>query len=272
MEPSHGGILYDPGLRSQPRQTARADGQSLTWTSMIYSPPGSGAFSPFAPPYRVRAVDPSNEADSRAAARLHSELFQHIGPIAQLGDRLLQRYCYGYLLRTGLMKAVLFEVDDQPVALAAYTDDSTKLQHAALRSHLPFVALQGIRALVGQPGLIARFPAAVRLLWDRHHEKFPDAPGSFAEVTAFGVLPHVRTREFVRRTGLRIPDLLLEFVIDDLRAHGATEIRGMVLASNTPAVAFFKRYMTRFEPFPSARPSFRFWLDLTAEPARRSAG
>jgi hypothetical protein len=231
---------------------------------MTHSSLGSNSQRPaVTPAYRVRAVNPNSESDSRAAARLHRDLFQQIGPIAQLGERLLQHYCYGYLLRSGLMKAVFFEIDDEPVGLAAYTCDSTKLQRAALRSHLPFVTVQALLSLIERPALIAKIPAAARLLWERHREKLPQEPGRYAEITAFGVLTHGRTREFRRSTHLRIADLLLDFVVDDLRAQGVSELRGVVLASNKPVIAFARRFMTRMDPFPSAQPSLRFWLDLT---------
>jgi ribosomal protein S18 acetylase RimI-like enzyme len=236
------------------------------------SPPiGSDALTPSeATQYWVRAIDPDNDLDAAAAARLHAKLFRDIGPIAKLGEHLLARYCYSYLIRTGLMKAVLFEVSGEPVGLAAYTGDSVELHRAALRRHLPFVARETLRALVAQPSLLFRLPAAATLIWERRREKLPTATGNFAEVISFGILPRYRSHKFVRLTGLHIPDLLLDYVLDDLRSQNFPQVRGVVLVSNRPAVRFFSRRASRVDPFtPAVRPSIQVWLDLTLDSAHR---
>lgn len=222
-------------------------------------------------PYRIRLVDPDKEGDSATAAHLHSLLFGEIGPVAKLGERLLQRYCYGYVLRTGLMKAALIEVDGEPAGLAAYTGDSIELHRAALRSHLPFLVGETLSALAMQPSLLGRLPAAARLLWERRKEKLPPARGKFAEGVAFGVLPQFLTRQFVRRSGLRVSDLLLDYMLDDLWDQGFTQVRGVVLVSNKPAVSFFSARASRVEAFPSAAlPSIQFWLDMGPDRAGRT--
>lgn len=236
---------------------------------MASTPIGTGASAVAETPlYHVRPVDPASETDSRTAARLHCQLFGDIGPIAKLGEHLLQQYCYSYVLRTGMMKAVLFEVGGQPAGLAAYTGDSVELHRAALRSHLPFVTWVTIRALLDQPSLISRLPAAAGLFWERRREKLPESTSRFAEMVAFGVLAPFRSRQFVRRTGLRVPDLLLDYVLDDVRTQGFALGRGVVLASNKPALAFFSARASRIEPYPAAvRPSIQVWFDLsTAAP------
>jgi hypothetical protein len=211
----------------------------------------------------VRNIDPDNPTDALAAARLHIKLFGQIGPIAQLGEHLLKTYCYSHLIRTGMMQAVFVEVAGQPVGLAAYTGNSTMLHEAALRSHLPFVFRQTLRALLRRPALVARLPGAALLLWERRREKIRQADGAFAEVISFGVLPRYRTHTFLQRTGLRVPDLLLDHVLNDLRAQGYPRVRGVVLLSNKPAFAFFTRRADRVESFPSAvRPSIQVWLTL----------
>jgi hypothetical protein len=221
--------------------------------------------------YRIRAVDPDNEGDAATAARLHAALFGEIGPVARLGERLLRRYCYGYVLRAGLMKAVLCEVDGQPAGLAAYTGDSVELHRAVTRSHLPFVIWETLRALAAQPQLVARLPGALRLLWERRREKLPATRGKVHEMVAFGVLPPFGWR-FARLTGLRVPEMLLDYVLADARAQGFAEGRGVVLISNKPAVAFFTARASRVEPYaPAVQPSIQVWFDLTkrdSQPAR----
>jgi GNAT superfamily N-acetyltransferase len=213
--------------------------------------------------YHIRSVDPDRDGDSRIAAKLHCLLFGEIGPIAKLGERLLQRYCYGHLLRSGLLKAVFIEVGGQPAGLAAYTGDSTALHRAALHRDLPIVIRETLDALVSDPRLLTRIPGAIGLLWERRREKLPYVPGGFAEMVAFGVLPPYRSRRFIAQTGLRVPELLLDFALDDARSWGFALGRGVVLVSNKPAMSFFSARAARVEPYVSAaRPSVQFWFDL----------
>jgi hypothetical protein len=212
---------------------------------------------------RVRMVDPDNEADVATAAHLHAVLFQEIGPIAQLGERLLRRYCYSYVLRSGLMKAMIIEVDGKPAGLAAYTGEPKKLHGAALRSHFPFLAVELIRAIVAQPSLLFRIPGAARLFWERRRESVPEDEGKFAEVVVFGVLPPYVDRRFIRQTGIHVAEILTNYVLDNIWADGFPRMRGVILASNTRALAFFASRGSRIDPYPSAiRPSYQVWLDL----------
>jgi hypothetical protein len=241
---------------------------------MASTPTGSDAAAPSALPALtagIRVVDPHHERDTAAAARLHAVLFGEIGPIARLGERMLQRYCYQHLVRTGMLKAVLFEVDGEPAGLAAYTGDPMELHRAVLRSHLPLLTREVLQALVLDPALLIRLPAAARLMWDRRREKLPPSSERFAEMLAFGVLEPYRSRAFVRRTGLWVPDLLLDYVLDDVRTQGFAWGRGVVLESNTPAVTFFTSRAARVERYPTAeQPSIQVWFDLASRPPRPS--
>jgi len=220
---------------------------------------------------RIRVIDPDNEADVATAARLHVELFGQIGPIAKLGERLLQRYCYSYVLRTGLMKAVIMDVDGEPAGLAAYSSDPKKLHGAALRGHFPFLVGEVIRAVVAQPSLLLRFPGALRLFWERRRDQIPVPVGTFAECVAFGVLPQYVTRKFIRQSGIHVADVLIDYVLDEVWAQGFTRLRGVILASNKPAMSFFSVRASRVDSFPTAaRPSFQVWLDMEACGDKRS--
>ena len=212
---------------------------------------------------RVRMVDPDNAADVAIAARLHAVLFQEIGPIAKLGERLLRRYCYSYVLRTGLMKAMIVEVNGEPAGLAAYTGDPRRLHSAALRSHFPFIARELMRSIIEQPSILLRVPGALRLFWERRRDRVPEEVGSFAEVVVFGVLPQYASTRFIRQTGIQVADILTNFVLDNIWADGFPRMRGVILASNKRALSFFAIRGSRIDPFPSAhRPSFQIWLDL----------
>ena len=220
---------------------------------------------------RIRVIDPDNEADVATAARLHVELFGQIGPIAKLGERLLQRYCYSYVLRTGLMKAVIMDVDGQPASLAAYSSDPKKLHGAALPGTFPVPRRRGDPrrgggALPAAP--VSGCPAAVlEGRWDQ----IPVPVGTFAECVAFGVLPQYVTRKFIRQSGVHVADVLIDYVLDEVWAQGFTRLRGVILAHNKPAMSFFSVRASRVDAFPTAaRPSFQVWLDMEACGDKRS--
>jgi ribosomal protein S18 acetylase RimI-like enzyme len=214
------------------------------------------------PEHRLYDVDPGSEADVAAAAKLHRELFADIGLIAQLGDRLLRKFCYSVLVRDGLMGAAVFEVDGQPAGLAAYTLDSKAVHQAVTRRYLGLVLRESLVSLLLEPRILRGFPAAGRLLLERRHERIEgDAP--VAEMLAIGVLPPYRAPAFVRRTGLRIADRLLARALTYFRQAGVREARGVVLAGNLPALAFFRMRASRIEPFPGAvKPSYQMWFDV----------
>jgi hypothetical protein len=220
---------------------------------------------------RVRVIDPDNEADVATAAHLHAVLFEQIGPIAKLGERFLRRYCYSYVLRSGLMKAVLIEVNGQPAGLAAYSSDPKRLHTAALRGHFPFLAGELIRAVIEQPSMVLRLPGVLSLFWERRRDQIPVPVGTFAEVVVFGVLPQYVTRRFIRETGVQVAEVLIDYVLDDVWAQGFTRLRGVILASNKPALSFFTVRASRIDSYPSARrPSFQIWLDMESRGDQRA--
>jgi ribosomal protein S18 acetylase RimI-like enzyme len=193
---------------------------------------------------------------------LHRELFGDIGLIAQLGERILRRFCYTVLVRDGLMKATVFEVDGQAAGLAAYTTDSKALHAAATQKYLGLVVRETLVSMVLEPRILAGLPGALRLLRERGHEEIASG-APVAEMLALGVLPPFRTPEFVRRPGLRIGDSLLEHALAHFQEAGFREARGVVLAENRPALMFFRMRASRVEPYPhAARPSYEVWFDV----------
>lgn len=217
------------------------------------------------PQHRFREVVPSDPQAAAWAARLHRELFRDIGLIAQLGLRLLERFAYTALIRDGLMKATVFEVDGEPAGLAAYTTDSKALHSAAMR-YPGLLLRETLVSLVLDPRILAGVPGAMRLLLHRKREQVEgDAP--VAEMLALGVLPKFRTPEFIRGSGLRIGDLLLGHALAGFRRAGLREARGVVLADNRPALMFFRMRASRVEPYANAdKPSYQVWFDVDKTP------
>jgi hypothetical protein len=207
-------------------------------------------------------VGPSDPVSVHWAARLHRELFRDIGPIAQLGERLLRRFSYSVLVRDGLMRATVAEVDGEPAGLTAYTTDSKALHAAATGRYLRLVIGETLLSVLLEPRILTRFPAAFRLLRERQEEPI-ESGTPVAEIMAFGVLPPYRTPEFVRRTGIHVGDLLLSHALGNIKRAGFREARGVVLADNRPALMFFRMRASRLEPYPNAkRPQYQVWYDL----------
>jgi ribosomal protein S18 acetylase RimI-like enzyme len=214
------------------------------------------------PQHRLYDIDPGNRAHVAAAANLHHELFADIGLIAKLGVRLLERVCYSVLVRDGLMGAAIFEVDGRPAGLAAYTTDSKAFHEAVIHRYLGLVVRESLVSLVLEPRILLGVPAAAQLLFQRRRERISEG-APVAEMLAIGVLPPYRSPEFVRQTGLRVADRLLARGLEYFRHAGAREARGVVLADNRPALAFFRMRASRIEPFPDAsKPSYQVWFDV----------
>jgi ribosomal protein S18 acetylase RimI-like enzyme len=213
-------------------------------------------------PHRLREVVPSDPQVVAWAARLHRELFGDIGLIAQLGERLLRRFCYTVLIRDGLMQAAVFEVNGAPAGLAAFTTDSKALHAAATSRYAGLVMRETLVSLLLAPRIVLGLPGAARLLLERGQERI-EGGAPVAEMLALGVLPEFRNPEFVRSTGLRIGDLLLNHALGRFRQAGFREARGVVLAENRPALMFFRMRAARMAPYPNAaKPSYEVWFDV----------
>ena len=215
---------------------------------------------------RLREIDPAKQ-DAATITGLHLELLGH-GPMARLGELFLQRFCYGVLLRDGLMRAALFEVDGRPAGFVAYTTRSITFHREAIRRHWAYVACLIALSVVHDPRLVARLLKAARLMFSRRAE-LELGRDPLGEVLAIGVLPEYRTPEFVHRTGLRIGEELIAHVMSYFRSVGVDRVRMVVEAHNKPALFFYHGLGGRFEPYEHAgEPMMHVWFDLR-EPADR---
>ena len=218
------------------------------------------------PQGEIREVFPDNRRDIAAVAKLHMALFRDMGPMAQLGELFIRDYCYRALIRSGLTRAAIYEVDGQPAGMIAYTDRSISFHRSAIRQHWFYIGWLLARSLVRAPSTVVRLPRAVRLMLSRRAEDQVIGEDPLAEVLAVGVLPQYRSAQFIRQTGLRIGDELQEYVIDFFRHSGLETVRMVVDAVNTPALLFWHRVGGRFEPYEHGGvPSVQIWLDLGQE-------
>jgi ribosomal protein S18 acetylase RimI-like enzyme len=210
--------------------------------------------------HEIRQVLAHNPRDTAWAARLHLQLFRDMGPMAQLGELFLRRFCYSLLVQDGLMRAALCEVDGQPAGLIAYTDKSITFHRAAWQRRWPYVAWLVGLSVLRDPRVLPRLVKAARLMSSRRGEvRLGEDP--MAEVLAIGVLPEYRSPQFLRRTGLKIADLLLAHAATEFRQLGLAQMRMIVDADNRAALLFYHRLGARFERYEQAGvPSTLVWL------------
>lgn len=223
--------------------------------------PEGGAIARHSPVLEIREVDPANETDTVWAAQLHQELFADIGMVAKLGQRVLQRFCYGQMIQDGLMRAALAVVDGQPAGLMVFTTDSQAMFRAILRSHFLASLRELTSATLTRPRILLRLPGAARLVFQRHRERL-EQNRPVAEVLCFGVKPEFRSHDFIRTTGIRVSDRLLHHTLLAFKNLGIPEGRGVIMVSNRPALAFMRMRAARIRPYPNAsEPSVEVWYD-----------
>jgi ribosomal protein S18 acetylase RimI-like enzyme len=234
--------------------------------------PGVGAGRRGASPvaHRFREIDPAREQDVATITRLHLALLDW-GPMAGLGELFLRRFCYTALVRAGLMRAALFEVDGRPAGFVAYTDRSIAFHRDAIRRHAVYVAWLVALSVLRDPRLFSALWRAVRLMFARRAEGHL-GQDPLGEVLAIGVLHEYRTPEFVHRTALRIGDELIGYVAAHFRRLGLDRMRAVVDAPNKAALLFYHHLGGRFEPYERAgEPMVQVWLDLASATAPEAA-
>jgi ribosomal protein S18 acetylase RimI-like enzyme len=218
------------------------------------------------PSGEIRELNPDNRNDVATVAKLHLALFRDIGPMAQLGERFVRDFCYSTLIRDGLIRAALYEVDGEPAGMVAYTDRSISFHRSAIRNHWPYVGWLVLLSVLRNPGIVIRLARAARLMFSRRAEQEVLGEDPMAEVLAIGVLPEYRRPEFARQTGLRIAEELQDYVIDFFRGVGLSTVRMIVDEDNKPALLHWHRIGGTFEPcIHGGKPSVQIWLDLSDE-------
>lgn len=211
--------------------------------------------------FRIRDLDPNNKKDVETVASLHLQLLDW-GPMARLGKLFLEKFCYTVLLKDGLMKAALYEVEGQPAGFIAYTDKSITFHRFAIRNHLGYVIYLLILSIIRYPWVVARLQKVIYLMLSRRAEK-ELRKDLQAEVLAIGVLQEYRSPVFIRKTGLRISEQLIDHVASYFRSVGFKKMRLIVDADNRPALICYHNLGGRFEPYELAGvPSVLVWFEI----------
>jgi len=178
--------------------------------------------------HQLREVDPANQDDVAAITRLHLTLLGH-GPMARLGELFLRRFCYTVLIKDGLLRAALYEVDGRPAGFIAYTTRSITFHRIAVRRHWVYVALLTIISVARDPRILLHLLKGIRLT----------------------LLPEYRSREFVRRTGRRISCELFARTREYFRREKIASFRLLVEADNREALLFYHAMGCSFRHAPN---------------------
>ncbi|MDH4260408.1 MAG: GNAT family N-acetyltransferase [Gammaproteobacteria bacterium] len=200
--------------------------------------------------FKIREVD-GNLDDATTLARLHLALVGY-GPVAGLGRGFLARFCYSKLVKEGLMRAAIAEVAGEAAGLVAYTARAATFHHKAIRSYPFSAALSLCLSVITDPRVILGVFKALRLMFARQSDADRLIADPCAEILTFGVLPAYRDREFVRATGLKISERLVQHAVDYFQGIGLTEVQAVVYATNRPTLMFYRMLGASIESFVQA--------------------
>ncbi len=213
--------------------------------------------------YTLTAVRPDDRVTVAKIARLHKELLD-FGPMARLGERFLRDFCYTTLLRDGLMRAVLCEVQQEPAGFVVYTSRAHTFHRTAMRNHLLQVMWLGLLSAMDDDRPVARLMEAGQAMLARRSEP-PTEKDPSAEVLAIAVKPQFSNPAFVRTSGARLSELLVRHCAVAFRGEGLKRMRMIVDADNRAALLFYSALGAQLEPYTgAARPSMVVWFDIAA--------
>lgn len=209
----------------------------------------------------LREINPNNQQDVETITKMHLDLLPW-GPLARLGRLFLQRFCYYVLVKDDVMRAALYEVNDQPAGFVAYTANSTTFHRTALKKHWPYVIYLALLSVIRNPLLISRVIKAVRLMISRSTEK-NSGFCPLGEILAIGVRPEFRSPQFIYSTGLRISHELFKQVVSYFKSLGLSKMCLSVDSFNRPTLLFYHSLGGRFKHYKLAGDSkVQIWIDL----------
>lgn len=187
--------------------------------------------------HELREVDPDDKKTVSKVVSLHLELLDW-GPIAGLGRLFLERFCYSVLVRDGLIKLVLYEVNGRPAGFIAYTSYSNTFMRTAIRKHWLFVLFLLKLSVLRDPRILFRLNKSGWLTLSRWSESSPEKDPC-AEILAFAVRSEYRNIAFIHNTKLRIPYELVSHAVSYFRGLGLTKMYAVVDEFNKPVQLFF---------------------------------
>lgn len=182
-------------------------------------------------------LDYRNKEHVRAAAGLHEQLLGD-SPIPGLGRCFMEKFYYSTLVEDGLIHCDLYRHDGRYVAFSVYTKYPFSFIEQGKRRHFLYLCALMLAALISRPSRIRTILKMRNVNSQRTREK---DDGKIGEYLSIGVLEealHVKDE----KTGLRIPNVLFERVIEFYKANHFEEILLTVKKDNRRSLLFWHSY------------------------------
>lgn len=191
-----------------------------------------------APRYRIESFGEAGDAPAPAAVltALHTALLPD-SPVVGLGRDFMERFYYRSLPALQLIYGAVAYVDDQPAGLIVATHDSDGFMRTALHRRWWLIAWVLGGALLRKPRRAAALWEAIRIMGNRETAARAEPIG---ELLSFGVLPEFRSARFVRHSGLRVGQDLMQTALDRLRAHGVQAVCALVDKDNVTVKLMYR--------------------------------
>lgn len=118
----------------------------------------------------IERLDPSNEADARAVAELHS---RYLGdsPIVQFGPTFLHRFFYRTLVRDGLVGVSLYRHEGKVIGFISYTWEPHGFMVKGVRRHPLGVAWALLLGILKRPATAVDIAKILRVMRERGQEQ-----------------------------------------------------------------------------------------------------
>jgi ribosomal protein S18 acetylase RimI-like enzyme len=215
---------------------------------------------PFEAPV-LREVRPDDAAALDQVADLHMELLDY-GPMAGLGRKFVRDVCYAVHMRDDLLHVVLATVGGEPAGFVAYTPFSIGFHRTGLRRHWARAAFVLVSSLLDERRRIAKLGRALRVLRSRRDE-VALGQDPLGEVVCVAVRKRFLAPPFVRKTGVRLSELLIRHAQEQLARAGARKMRMIVDADNKPVLMLYHLMGAHFESYQQAgEPRVHVWFDI----------
>jgi ribosomal protein S18 acetylase RimI-like enzyme len=182
--------------------------------------------------------------------------------MAALGNRFIREVCYRVLLESGVLRAMLLEVDGEPAGFVAFTGNSYGFHRDGMRKHRLRVAIEFARAAFGTKHGLRSALRAVRWVLSRRGEHAAD-PLSGGEVVCVAVRPRYLRKEYAFGSNLRASEYLVDYAARELGRHGVRRMRMVVQAENKAVLLLYHCLGARFEPYElGGEPQVQVWFEL----------
>lgn len=224
---------------------------------------------PPTPSWTLREIAADDAAGLNRIADLHMELL-NFGPMAGLGRRFVRDICYAAHMEDGLLRVAMVEVDGDPAGFVAYTSRSIGFHRSGLKQHW-FRAGVGVGlSLLRDPRRIVKLVRALKVLVSRRGE-IVLGEDPLGEVVCVAARKQYLAPGFVRRSGLRLSQMLIQYAQGRLTHAGTNKMRMIVDTDNKPVLMLYHLMGAHFEPYEQGgEPQVHVWFDLP-DPAPREA-